>query len=56
MGLQIAMKACPYRRDFYEKLGPEEAVNIELGVWLNGLQEIVERMLAFYEKEKNFGL
>lgn len=46
----IAMKGCPYRHDFYAKLGPAEAVNIELNAWLVGLSKIVERVQAFYEK------
>jgi len=44
------MKACPYRHNFYAKLGPAEAVNIELNAWLVGLSKIVERVQAFYEK------
>lgn len=44
------MKACPYRADFYAKLGPAEAVNIELNAWLQSLAKIVDRVQAFYEK------
>ncbi|QRV80219.1 glycolipid transfer protein [Ceratobasidium sp. AG-Ba] len=47
----LAMKACPYRKDFYEKLGsPPEKVNEQLDKWLAALHEIVTRMQAFYEK------
>ncbi|KAG7098305.1 hypothetical protein E1B28_000266 [Marasmius oreades] len=55
----MAMKACPYRADFYAKLaadpkgGPSaspEKVNEELDRWLKALDEIVQRMEAFYEK------
>jgi hypothetical protein len=48
------MKACPHRNDFYAKLGPPEAVNIELNAWLVGLAKIVEKVQAFYEKG-NYG-
>lgn len=56
---QVAMKACPYRADFYAKLAadPEggapasqERLNEELDKWLVALAEIVKRMEAFYEK------
>ncbi|KIK69282.1 hypothetical protein GYMLUDRAFT_152798 [Collybiopsis luxurians FD-317 M1] len=55
----VAMKACPYRKDFYAKLaadpsgGPaahESKVNEELDKWLAALDLIVKRMEAFYEK------
>lgn len=45
------MKACPYRKDFYAKLGsPPEKVSEELDKWLASLHDIVTRMQAFYEK------
>lgn len=45
------MKACPYRADFYAKLGsPPEKVHTELGAWTGALDSIVKRMEAFYEK------
>jgi len=44
------MKACPYRKDFYAKLGSDEAkVNEELDKWLTALDKILKRMNAFYE-------
>ncbi|KAJ3807160.1 glycolipid transfer protein domain-containing protein [Lentinula lateritia] len=55
----VAMKACPYRKDFYAKLasdpngGPAVTDNIlseELDKWLAALDLIVKRMQAFYEK------
>jgi len=55
----VAMKACPYRADFYAKLaadpdGGEPAsqakLNEELDKWLAALSTIVARMEAFYEK------
>lgn len=47
----VAMKACPYRKDFYAKLGsPPEKVSEELDKWLAALHAIVTRMQAFYEK------
>nr|GAT44281.1 predicted protein [Mycena chlorophos] len=55
----VAMKACPYRADFYAKLaadpagGPaasDEKVTEQLNNWLNPLDAIVTRMQTFYEK------
>lgn len=57
--LQVALKACPYRADFFTKLradpagGPEASeakTDIELNRWLDALSNIVKRMEAFYEK------
>jgi hypothetical protein len=53
------LKACPYRKDFYAKLiaDPEREVTIsqesldqDLNKWLVGLDDVVKRMNAFYEK------
>ncbi|KAG5653526.1 hypothetical protein H0H81_012600 [Sphagnurus paluster] len=55
----VAMKACPYRNDFYTKLaadpagGPpatQEKLDEELNKWLAALAAIVARMEEFYEK------
>ncbi|KAL0067364.1 hypothetical protein AAF712_005592 [Marasmius tenuissimus] len=55
----VAMKACPYRADFYAKLAADpaggepasqEKVNEELDKWLAALDSIVKRMEDFYEK------
>lgn len=44
------MKACPYRKDFYAKLGPsEEVVRAPLNKWLAALENIVQQMKQFYE-------
>ncbi|KAF8902903.1 het-c2 protein [Gymnopilus junonius] len=54
----VAMKACPYRADFYTKLAADpdggapasqEKLNEELDKWLAALSSIVARMDAFYE-------
>ncbi|KAG8842931.1 hypothetical protein FRB96_004609 [Tulasnella sp. 330] len=46
----VAMKACPYRKDFYPKLGsPPDKVDQDLGVWLAALDVIIKRMQDFYE-------
>lgn len=43
------MKACPYRKDFYAKLGsPPEKVQSELHRWLDALEKIVKEMQDFY--------
>ncbi|WFD23672.1 hypothetical protein MEQU1_002366 [Malassezia equina] len=42
--------ACPYRKDFYAKLGPsEESVRAPLLEWLAALENIVATMQKFYE-------
>lgn len=47
------MKACPYRADFYAKLGsPPEKVAQDLGKWLGALDVIVKRLQDFNEKGK----
>ncbi|KAF5380368.1 hypothetical protein D9615_004737 [Tricholomella constricta] len=55
----VAMKACPYRADFYTKLAADpdggapasqEKLNEELDKWLAALATIVARMEDFYEK------
>jgi len=54
----VAMKACPYRKDFYDKLAADpnggapaspEKLDEELNKWLAALAAIVERVQAFYE-------
>ncbi|KNZ53493.1 hypothetical protein VP01_3225g2 [Puccinia sorghi] len=50
----LAMKACPYRADLFEKLGPKEKVDVELERWLAGLEKIVGQIEKFYEKG-NYG-
>eukprot|EP00300_Choanocystis_sp_HF-7_P027365 c32459_g1_i1.p1 GENE.c32459_g1_i1~~c32459_g1_i1.p1 ORF type:complete len:201 (+),score=27.71 c32459_g1_i1:43-645(+) len=47
----LAMKACPYRKDFYAKLGPsEDVVRTPLTEWLVALEKIVQDMHQFYEQ------
>ncbi|KIM32852.1 hypothetical protein M408DRAFT_6268 [Serendipita vermifera MAFF 305830] len=51
----LAMKACPYRNDFYQKLGsPPERVHEQGKQWLDGLEVIVTKMKALYA-EKGYG-
>lgn len=48
-----AMSACPYRKDFYEKLGDDqEKVAAELRVWLDALQNIITILKAFLETKE----
>ncbi|TPX72355.1 hypothetical protein SpCBS45565_g00439 [Spizellomyces sp. 'palustris'] len=45
----LAMKACPYRKDFYAKLGSDEAkLYAEMEKWLAALEKIVAILNAFY--------
>jgi hypothetical protein len=55
---QVAMKACPYRADFFNKLkadpagdapSSDEDVNEKLNRWLTALDGIVTRLQAFYK-------
>jgi len=44
----LAMKACPYRVDFYKKLGEDATeVNTQLGEWLTAL-ELTNGILSGY--------
>lgn len=49
----VAMKACPYKADFYKKLGGDQAqVTAQLKEWLAALEKIVGILSAFLA-EKN---
>ncbi|KAK0532445.1 hypothetical protein OC834_002603 [Tilletia horrida] len=51
----VAMKACPYRADFYLKLGsPTDRVEAELEKWLAALENIVAVMTKYYA-DGNYG-
>lgn len=56
---KVAMKACPYRKDFYAKLAADpnggapasmERLNEALNKWLAALGAHVKQMEAFYEQ------
>jgi len=58
---KVAMKACPYKKDFYAKLAADPAggvavtsdrLNTELDKWLAALDNIVKRMEKFYTDNK----
>jgi hypothetical protein len=45
---KLAMKACPYRKDFYAKLGePADKVIEQLKAWLEALEKIVDIIEKF---------
>ncbi|KAF8475699.1 glycolipid transfer protein domain-containing protein [Kalaharituber pfeilii] len=49
----VAMKACPYRKTFYEKLGNDQAlVQTELAEWLNALEKNVRILNDHYQNIK----
>ncbi|KAF9927194.1 hypothetical protein FBU30_003440 [Linnemannia zychae] len=49
----MAMKACPYRADFYAKLGSDQGlVKQDLTAWLAGLRKIVVDIQKFYADNK----
>lgn len=46
---KLAMKACPYRKDFFEKLGSDQdKVDKELRTWLDALNNIVKIIMDFF--------
>jgi hypothetical protein len=50
------MKACPYRKVFYEKLGSDQAVvQEEMEKWLSALEAIVLEMQGVYALNKYGG-
>ncbi|CAG8709970.1 28463_t:CDS:2 [Dentiscutata erythropus] len=47
----LAMKACPYRVEFFKKLGDDQArVNEQYECWLSALERIVDKLNCFYEQ------
>ena len=47
------MKACPYRKDFYAKLGEnQEKVVAQLKEWLEAFEKIVAVIVEFYKSGK----
>lgn len=48
-----AMSACPYRKDFYVKLGEDpEKVDAELRVWLAALEKIIAILKGFLDRKE----
>ncbi|KAG0174784.1 hypothetical protein DFQ28_004480 [Apophysomyces sp. BC1034] len=51
----LAMKACPYRKDFYEKIGvlDDEAVAVMRG-WLDALKAIIKTIQAIFKSHPEY--
>jgi hypothetical protein len=48
-----AMSACPYRKDFYVKLGEDaEKVAAELRVWLGALEKLITVLKGFLDRKE----
>ncbi|KAI1361498.1 glycolipid transfer protein domain-containing protein [Xylaria arbuscula] len=48
-----AMSACPYRKDFYPKLGSDQtAVTVELTTYLKSLEKIVAILKGFQDRKE----
>ncbi|KAF2108819.1 glycolipid transfer protein-like protein HET-C2 [Lophiotrema nucula] len=48
-----AMSACPYRKDFYKKLGDDQAkIDTELGKWLDALEKQVGILKDFQGRKE----
>ncbi|CAG8835246.1 35351_t:CDS:1, partial [Racocetra persica] len=46
----IAIKACPYRHEFFKKLGnDQEKVYQQCESWLSSLERIIKRLYTFPE-------
>ena len=49
-GPQLAMKATPYRKDFYAKLGhDQEALHMDMVSYFHALKNIVAVLVKFYK-------
>lgn len=49
----MAMSACPYRKDFYAKLGDDiDKVIAELKTWLAALASLITVLKAFLERKE----
>jgi hypothetical protein len=49
------MKACPYRKDFMEKLGGDnETTKQQMESWLSALEQIVERINANFQAHPEY--
>lgn len=49
------MSACPYRKDFYNKLGSDqEKVNSELKTYLEALDKVVQILKTFPQATSRF--
>lgn len=47
------MSACPYRKDFYAKLGEDpEKVAEELRVWLAALEKVIAILKGFLDRKE----
>jgi len=51
----VALKATPYRSDFYKKLGGNPDEIEEFPPWLASLEKIVATLEGFYKDNNNFG-
>ncbi|KAK6507456.1 hypothetical protein TWF481_005888 [Arthrobotrys musiformis] len=54
----VALKATPYRKDFYEKIGVSTADpkdDERLTNWLSSLEKVVSTIQGFYGENKDFG-
>lgn len=49
------MKACPYRKEFYKKIGGDDynVVKDKMNTWLSGLEKNVKILQEFYTKGKH---
>ncbi len=52
---KLAMKACPYRKDFFLKLG-EDSIKVaeQLEAWVKSLEDVVDVIMKFFESG-NYG-
>jgi hypothetical protein len=49
------MKACPYRKDFLEKLGGDnETTKSQMESWLSALEQIVARINGIFQAHPEY--
>ncbi|KAH8551021.1 glycolipid transfer protein domain-containing protein [Umbelopsis sp. PMI_123] len=51
----LAMKACPYRKDFLEKLGGDnETTKVQMEKWLSSLEAIVAHIITLFQSHPEY--
>jgi hypothetical protein len=49
------MKACPYRKDFLEKLGGDnETTKVQMEKWLSSLEAIVAHIITLFQSHPEY--
>lgn len=55
LNIQLAMKACPYRKDFYQKIGVLTDAALEvMKTWLQALETILATINAVFKEHPEY--